>query len=443
MPKQMSGKKVTLPVLPQFKPLVYRKRGIIIGGGRSRGASTAMAQAIVYFCSKVKLRVVVGREFMNSIEESAKAEIERWIQSHPDIEREWIITDKYLMHKYTLSTVKFRGLQRNRSSIKGLSGIDIFAVDEADSMSWDSWKLLGPTIVRNKHAEIWLIGNNGKKTTPFGTLFQNPPPGWLKIFSTYLQNPYTTQETMEQAEFDRRVLGEAVYQNVWLGAWEDASKMRLVPMVRLEKPEDPPEPDDAVVVIAVDVARKGGDKCVIVVRVGRHIVHIEKHLDMDLPKLTGILQHLMRRYKHDYCYVDSTGHGAWVPDALAANGVHVEGVVFNERAEDTDRYHDRRSEMYGRLGLYLQEGGTVPDDKELIEEIEASYFEWDHKSRPKLLSKDDIRPFLNGRSTDTADAVALTMLNPGDRYTCEAKSVKHKLESALNSRQMDRMGRFF
>lgn len=432
--------KAELVVLPQFKPFFLPKKGLIVSGGRSRGASTAMAQAVTYFGSMCKMRIAVCREFQNSIEESAKAEIEKWIASDPLIESQWIITRSYLMHRYTLSTIIFRGLQRNKKSIKGLSDIDLCIVEEADSMSWESWELLSPTI-RKLHSETWLVGNNGKKSTPFGTLVQDPPKGWLSVVSTYLDNPYNTHDTLDKALYCLKTQGQAVYNNIWLGAWEDAAQMRLINVLKFDTGDLPPPRDDTAVHIGVDIARTG-DKTVIAVRQGKRFPEILEYQTMDLPALTGILQTLIRRYRPTGIWVDSTGHGAWVPDGLRQSGVHVESVVFSERAQEDDRYHNRRTELYGRMGRYMQDGGTIPNRRNLVEDLEASFYDWDSRNRPQLHSKDEIRSTL-GRSTDEGDACCLTLAGPETQwYTDPSKGLTARVKQAQVNQTLANMGRW-
>lgn len=401
-----------MDVLPHFKPLYSPVPGVLLVGGRGRGASTAMAQALILYCSSIKIRCAVLREYMNSIADSCKQQIEDEINRDPLVAKDWRITESYLMHKITRSTIIFKGLKRNAGSIKSLAGIQLVVLEESENLTDESWQILEPTIRHPEGTMFIVIGNPKERNTCFGRMITSPPDGWVKVHSTYLDNPYTSATTLRQAEeCKRRSMDE--YNWVWLGGFKDDRRDRLIKRVLTADDSLPLEPDDATTVIGVDIARKGGDKTVIAVRKGRSFLLLRSYDEMDLPTLTSELKSYIRKYQPQYVNVDSTGHGAWLPDGLAANGITVTGHNFAARADDPDKYSNRRTELWGLLNDYLQTGGTVPHDNELLDELDASYYDLDTKGRFALVGKDEIRAMLpDNRSTDKADAVALACFTP-------------------------------
>ena len=68
--------------------------------------------------------------------------------------------------------------------------------------------------------------------------------------------------------------------------------------------------------------------------------------------------------------------------------------------------------MYAKCADYIKkDGGSLPNDAELREELANVYYGFDPRGRMKLKSKDEIKEVL-GRSPDTADALALTFAQP-------------------------------
>lgn len=114
-------------------------------GGRGAGKSEGFAEALVLLARTKKLRILCGREFQNSIDESVKQTIEYWI-SHLGYDDEFVITNKHITHKKTGSRFFFMGLRYNIHKIKSLGRIDICWIEEADKTSKNTLDKLVPTI---------------------------------------------------------------------------------------------------------------------------------------------------------------------------------------------------------------------------------------------------------------------------------------------------------
>src|SRR6266567_2108030 len=121
----------------------------IIYGGRGAGKTDGVAEALIIFSMKLKLRILCGREIQNSIDESVKETIEAYI-SNLGLEDEFIIQRKSIICKRTGSKFLFSGLKFKINSIKSLAKIDIVWVEEANNVSKTTWDKLMPTI-RGKH----------------------------------------------------------------------------------------------------------------------------------------------------------------------------------------------------------------------------------------------------------------------------------------------------
>ena len=111
-------------------------------------------------------------------------------------------------------------------------------------------------------------------------------------------------------------------------------------------------------------------------------------------------------------FIDSGAMGAGVIDRIRQLGYSVIEVSFGGKATDDGRYFNKRTEMYAKCAEYIKkDGGAIPDDAEMREELANVYYGFDNRGRMKLKSKDEIKEVL-GRSPDTADALALTFAQP-------------------------------
>ena len=83
---------------------------------------------------------------------------------------------------------------------------------------------------------------------------------------------------------------------------------------------------------------------------------------------------------------------------------------FGSRALAEARYRNRRAEIVDKVRQFTQNGGHVPDDAMLREEMLAVNAWFDEQGRLQLEPKKDINAKLGeGRSTDALDAIALTL----------------------------------
>lgn len=402
---------VQLTMLPAYAELLKPHRYKVLLGGRAAGRSVAAMQAAIYFAENCKTKIAMLREFQNSIADSCKAQFEELLEQ-AGIKHHWTITKTYLMHKHTGSTITFYGLAQNYTKIKSVPNIDIAIIEEAETVSRDSIDVLIPTI-RKKGSELWFLGNPRDRNAAVAQIFveNEPPPDTVVIRTTYLDNPFVSEEIIAEAEHLKRT-DPVLYNHVWLGGYLDKAASRLVKTIKFCDGYMESSPNDQVV-IGIDIAREGDDSTVILVRKGKQVLDYMKHSNMDLPKLSTELAQVRLRHNPDWIFVDSTGHGAWLADGLIAKGF--KGVVpinFASDAVQKAKYHNRRTEMYALVQEYFEQGGTIPQGaSDLALELEASYYTLDSHNRFAMIPKSEIKKLLK-RSPDSADALGLTMCVP-------------------------------
>lgn len=168
--------------------------------------------------------------------------------------------------------------------------------------------------------------------------------------------------------------------------------------------------ENAPIVLGGDVARQGDDSSAIARRQGRQAFPIKT---MRIPDTMVLAQQFIREMKEtkaDGILVDETGgYGAGVIDAMRQLGHPVIGVQFGSRASDY-RFYNKRSEMYFMMAEWVKNGGALPDDRELKEELCATTFVY-QGDKFRIVEKELIKEQI-GRSPDKADALALTFAMP-------------------------------
>jgi len=118
---------------------------------------------------------------------------------------------------YSSSRFIFKGLRHNIDSIKSMAGITRLWIEEADTLSAESWRIIEPTI-REPESEIWCTLNPKNKTDILYKTFiaNEPPKNSYVVRVNYEDNPYFPDVLRVQMEH-LKVKDHGMYRHVWLG----------------------------------------------------------------------------------------------------------------------------------------------------------------------------------------------------------------------------------
>lgn len=182
---------------------------------------------------------------------------------------------------------------------------------------------------------------------------------------------------------------------------------------RSSHPQAPPEPEPKVV-LAVDVARFGSDRSVILRRRGNNVEEIRTFHGLDTMQLAGWVIAAINEAQPSYICVDEIGVGAGVVDQLKEQGYRVRGINVARRAGQDSVFANLRAEGYWRLReLFSSSQISIPADNQLMGELAAMRYSYDSQGRVLIQSKDSMRQ-RGLTSPDKADALMLAFLEaPG------------------------------
>jgi phage terminase large subunit len=189
----------------------------VVYGGRGSVKSWTIARALVVLACRKKLRILCAREFQKSIRESVhyllKSQIVRL-----GLESEYVINDTEIVNRWTGSQFIFVGLHHNMSAKKSMEAIDICWIEEAETISQESWDVLDPTI-RSPGSEIWISFNPREEQDPIYQMFAIPTrrlPGAVVLQVGWKDNPWLPEVLRSQAEYMREHDPER-YEHIWGG----------------------------------------------------------------------------------------------------------------------------------------------------------------------------------------------------------------------------------
>jgi phage terminase large subunit len=189
--------KIKIPekLAPLFEPHPYK----VLYGGRDGCKSWSIAQALLILGAQKPLRILCGRETMDSIRESVH-------QLLSDQIARLGLDDFYKVLQSEIRGINgtefvFAGLRKQTvSSLKSYEAIDICWIEEASVVSRRSLTILLPTI-RKPGSEIWFSLNPDLETDAvYQDFIVDPPPGAFVCEISYLDNNWLSPESRQKIE---------------------------------------------------------------------------------------------------------------------------------------------------------------------------------------------------------------------------------------------------
>lgn len=228
-----------LQVAEKFAPLALPARYKIFYGGRGGAKSWAFAQELLYQALLRPLRVLCAREYQVSISDSVhKLLCDQITRLGWDC---FYTVTKTQIRSVTGSEFIFKGLRHNAQEIKSLEGVDICWVEEAQSVSRESWDLLIPTI-RKESSEIWVSFNPGSPDDEtYKRFVLNPPSDAVVVRVGWQDNPWFPA-TLERERLYCKETDTEAYAHIWGGEPRSISDAQIFKgrfeVKSFETPED-------------------------------------------------------------------------------------------------------------------------------------------------------------------------------------------------------------
>lgn len=222
-----------------FEPHPYK----ILYGGRDGVKSWSVAQALLILGAQRPLRILCGRETMDSIRESVHQLLSDQI-ARLGLEDFYKVLQSEIRGLNGTEFV-FAGLRKQTvGSLKSYEAIDICWIEEASVVSRRSLTILLPTI-RKPGSEIWFTLNPDLETDAvYQDFIVNPPKGAVVCKTSYKDNKWLSPESREKIETLRerdpdtfhhvyegatRSTVEGAIYKAEIAAAENAGRIREVP----------------------------------------------------------------------------------------------------------------------------------------------------------------------------------------------------------------------
>ncbi len=300
-------------------------------------------------------------------------------------------------------------------------------VDEAEGVSDDIYDAI-ESVMTSAEPLLLLIGNPTSIGGAFRRAFHEERQIYRNITISAFDSPNVQAgrvvipglTTAAWVEERKQVWGEGTprFRARVLGEFPDQGDNTLFSLSDLRAAVDRKLPADGEtddVVLGVDVARFGDDRSVILRRRGNRVEDIQVLHHLDNMEVAELVAAAIREHNPVRVHVDEIGWGSGVVDRLRQLGHPVRGVNVARASRLPGMFSNLRSEGYWTLADRVRLGIiSIPDDKELINELAAIRYANDDLGRRKIEPKEHMRK-RGLPSPDKADALMLAFLAPKGR----------------------------
>lgn len=306
--------------------------------------------------------------------------------------------------------------EENSEAFAGLHAANstpFYIFDEASAVPDKIWEVAEGGLTDGEPM-FFVFGNPTRNTGKFRDCFNRQKHRWLTYQVDSRTAKMTNKRLIEQWKKDWGEDSDFFRVRV-LGRFPKAGDMQFFSsdeVYESQKRGTGLYLGDDPLIMGFDVARGGNDNCYIQFRRGKdakseQTYRIPGEKSRDSMRVVSMLTMILDRHKPDVTFIDVTGIGGPIGDRLRQLGYHVIDVGFGHKADDELKFANKTAEMGYRCRQWIQDGGAIPDDPQLEEELTTRDYWHDNKDRLVLESKDALKERL-GVSPDWADALYLT-----------------------------------
>jgi len=188
----------------------------ILVGGRGSGKSTTIARTLIARAYEKKQLILCGREYLVQLNHSVHQLLKDSIEEM-EMTDAFRILQNEIICKRNGSKFFYAGLKMNVEGLKSMTNIDHVWIEEAATLSEETWRTILPTI-RKEGSQIWVSMNPQSKEDCIYKKFviNEPPPNSLVLKVNWNNNPFFTQENENLRQIDLK--GDPdMYRHIWEG----------------------------------------------------------------------------------------------------------------------------------------------------------------------------------------------------------------------------------
>lgn len=318
--------------------------------------------------------------------------------------------------------------ERNTEAFAGLHNAGrrvLIIFDEGSAIVDRIWEVAEGALTDALTELVWLVfGNPTRNTGRFKECFGRYRHLWRtrQIDSRTVKR--TNKERLAEIVQAYGVDSDIVKVRV-LGQFPSASSAQLIPLDIVQAARIRVKPEPLVsdpLIFGVDCARFGDDHSTLAIRCGRdaRTRPWKRWYQVDTMTVAGDIALEAQMWKPDAIFVDVGNIGGGIIDRLRQIGLrNVFEVNFGGPGREVNwdggvkvRTVNKRSEMWTSMRTWLKNGGCIPDEQAIEDDLIGPEYSFDAGETAILLEKKKHMRQRGMASPDDADALACTFAEP-------------------------------
>lgn len=336
------------------------KRIKIAVGGRGSAKSTGVADAMLVYADQGQ-RICATREFQNSIDDSVHENLTIEID-RLGIEGCHVLANQIKTHSG--GEIFYKGLARNITSLKSLAGVNKLWIEEGESVSKKSLRVLTPSVRSAADSEdlpeIWITMNRGSRQDAIAEKYLARAEDQLAIDGKYeddlvmvvqmnwTDNPWFPPELEQERQDDKENLSEDEYDHIWGGEYDETVERNIIQKAWFDAAIDSHiklgiKPAGATIV-SFDPADEGGDSKGYACRTGIYYDDIDELIAKDGNEACDVACDKAINANADLFIWDGDGMGALLRRQIkhSFNGIQTDLRMYkgSNEVEDAKELYD-------------------------------------------------------------------------------------------------------
>ena len=410
--REVLGANPTMQQQQLLEAVVLPGARVTVKSGHGTGKSCVLAWMVLWFVSCFPdCKVPCTAPSSHQLRDVLWAEIAKWhAKMHP-----WFRDQIQIRgDKVQVDGVKNRfavartSRKENPEALQGFHATNLlFVVDEASGVPEQIFESARGAL-STEGARIVMTSNPTRNDGYFYASHNKNRDNWTRLTFSCEESELVSGQYISEM---REEYGDDsdIYRVRVLGEFPLAGVNQLIPRYLVEEAAarkmHSTQYNFAPRILGVDVAWEGDDRSVIVYRQGLHSRILARFHKVDNMTLAGIVaEHWIDLQVHA-CFVDM-GMGTGVIDRLRQMGYNPIPVAFGGKSE-SERFSNKRTEMWWGIKEWLEQGGQIPDERDLIADLVGPEYGFTPNGKIQLERKKDMKK-RGLASPDIGDAYALT-----------------------------------
>ena len=315
---------------------------------------------------------------------------------------------------------------------------EMYLFDEASGIPPPIWTVAEGVFTEQIVDRYWLAFSNPRRNSgAFFECFHKDRENWRRWQIDARKVSGTSKDAYESIIRKYGADSDEARVEVY-GQFPNSGQNQFIPTDVVLAAQEREAYDDrgAPLLLGADVARRGNAKSVIAFRRGRDAVSIpwQEYRGLDTVQFASRIAEAADKYKVDAIFIDGNGVGGGVVDNLKAWGYRPIEVQAGGAAANSDKYLNKRAEMWGLMRDWLPTG-SIPKNAILQDDLIGPEFEYHPVSTKIVLESKEHMQARGIASPDYAEALALTFAKPVART--DANVSRHNTRRSVIAKGVD------